>query len=201
MTIAKFISIILPFHNLSSFKKQKLRFHLTFSLNQPKLIYMNNRTYLSRIFLTGVQFLNRSVLKCALRTTCSWKYRDYSDRNGHEVVFFPPFSSFSFPSLSFLSARFFLQRVPHSRLLQFNFLHYTKSPAFHHRAARDFTSREMSFSLFTFFCERPHNYATLNVESEIPRDRFAFQTDHLLFSIGFRRASSSFEGKHTSLSI
>lgn len=55
-------------------------------------------------------------------------------------------------------------------LLQFNFLHYMKSPAFHHRATapRDFTSLWNEFLVIYVFAPA-YNYATLNVEPRAGR--------------------------------
>lgn len=152
--------------------------------------HINNR----ETFLTDAQFLNRLSKRVRLRFVVEIN----GDLQRSKLVtrwsfffhLFSLFPSFLSPFLSLLSARFFflffLLARNGSRIhvfYQFDFLHCTKSPAFHHRAARDFTSREMSFSLFTrfffffFLRDRPHNYATLNVEP----DRFAFQTDHLPF--------------------
>lgn len=123
--------------------------------------HINNR----ETFLTDAQFLNRLSKRVRLRFVVEIN----GDLQRSKLVVFLFSSFFPFPifsfSFSFALVRaffflFFLLARNGSRIhvfYQFDFLHCTKSPAFHHRAARDFTSREMSFSLFTrffffFFC-------------------------------------------------
>lgn len=160
--------------------------------------HINNR----ETFLTDAQFLNRLSKRVRLRFVVEIN----GDLQRSKLVtrwsfffhLFSLFPSFLSPFLSLLSARFFflffLLARNGSRIhvfYQFDFLHCTKSPAFHHRAARDFTSREMSFSLFTrffffFFARQAAQLRDTKRRTQpfcFPNRPFAF------FSIRFRRAS------------
>lgn len=68
-------------------------------------------------------------------------------------------------------------------LLQFNFLHYTKSPAFHHRVGAPLEISPLKrVSRYLRFCSGP-DYATLNAERAFSLSR------HLLFVVSDVSAS------------
>lgn len=152
--------------------------------------HINNR----ETFLTDAQFLNRLSKRVRLRFVVEINGDLAAIETGHEVVFlfssFFPFPIFSF-SFSFALVRAFFfsfffacsQRVPHSRLLpvRLSTLHEIPGVSSPRRERFHLSRNEFlviySFFFFFFLRDRPHNYATLNVEP----DRFAFQTDHLPF--------------------
>lgn len=152
--------------------------------------HINNR----ETFLTDAQFLNRLSKRVRLRFVVEINGDLAAIETGHEVVFlfssFFPFPIFSF-SFSFALVRAFFfsfffacsQRVPHSRLLpvRLSTLHEIPGVSSPRRERFHLSRNEFlviySFFFFFFLRDRPHNYATLNVEP----NRFAFQTDHLPF--------------------